>query len=343
VPGDSTLTLFIPDLFGFQSILSTLSKDELSQLPETRFPVLEKWLSRGLIKKSSEQNDLVLSEFGVSIEEDNPYAAFTLLAEDIDTFDSDAYWLRADPVYLQADRDTALLVAHEELELSQDEASKLADEINNHFSDEPWQLHALHPHRWYLQLEQAQNLVTHPLANVLGEDINKFNSVGDDAKYWLKINNEIQMLLHGTNVNFERDSRAMLTVNSLWLWGGGTLPKKARCDCLYSRIFTNNIYFKGIANFCDIDIKPLNTALEPQSFVVLDMLSKHVQSRDLYSYIQELNKIESRYLTQCQALLNEGKVKQLKLISSDGFSITITTRLLRRWWKRIKSYSGFKL
>ena len=47
MPGESTLTLYIPDLFGFQSTLSKVSKEELSQLPEIKLPVLEKWLSRG--------------------------------------------------------------------------------------------------------------------------------------------------------------------------------------------------------------------------------------------------------------------------------------------------------
>lgn len=223
MPSDSTLTLFIPDLFGFQSILAPLSKDELAQLPETRFPILEKWLSRGFRNNSSNQQDLLFTEFGILPDQDHSIAALSLLAENTEALShvsTDTYWLRADPIYLQADRDTALLLAHEELELTQDEANKLVAEINRHFIDEPWQLHALHPHRWYLELVKAPHLITHPLANVLGEDINQFLSVGDDASYWLKITNEIQMLLHGTNVNFERDSRGKLTANSIWLWGG---------------------------------------------------------------------------------------------------------------------------
>ena len=73
------------------------------------------------------------------------------------------------------------------------------------------------------------------------------------------------------------------------------------------------------------------------------MLSKHVQSRDVYSFIQELNKIESTYLNQCQTLLKDGKIKEIKLISNDGLSMIITAKLLRRWWKRVKPYPGFKL
>lgn len=358
MPSESTLTLFIPDLFGFQSILSQLSKDELSQLPETRFPILEKWLSRGYVEKSSHDHDVIFSEFQLSQTQKNdiPFAALSLQGEsgfnlnnsDSNNFNTEPYWLRADPVFLQPDRDSAILAAHEELELTQDEANKLVDAINTHFVDEPWQLHALHHHRWYLKLDSPQQLSTHPLANVLGDNINEFMPMGNDAKYWFKITNEIQMLLHGTNVNFERESRNMLTANSIWLWGGGCLPEKSNMDCSYNKIVSNDVYHMGIANYVDIDVIPLNghlenNLLESQSFVVLDMLSDHVQHRDVYSYMQTLNEIEESFLKKYQALLTEGEIKEIRLISNDGVLMTITSKLLRRWWKRIKPFSNFKL
>lgn len=225
MPGDSTLTLFIPDLFGFQSTLSNLTPDEKSTLPEFKLPVLEKWLSRGLLERSSDQIDSFFSEVGLEEYKDidKPYAALSLLAEnDIDD-DSESYWLRADPVNLQPDRDTVLLAGHEELFLTQDEADKLVTQINEHFIDEPWTLYALSPHRWYLRLNNPAELKTTPLVKVLGEDINQYSPSGDDAEYWFKIVNELQMLIHGSNVNFERESRNMWTANSVWLWGGGCL------------------------------------------------------------------------------------------------------------------------
>lgn len=343
MPSESVLTLYIPDLFGFQSILPTLSKDELSQLPQTRFPVLEKWLARGLKQKSSD--DLLLSEFGIKLEDNQTHAALSLLAEEgIEYEQGNSYWLRADPVYLQADRDTALLLAHEEIELTQDEASKLVNDINQHFSDEPWQLHAPHPHRWYLKAEQQQNLKTYPVTTALANDIKEYAFRGSDADYWLKITNEVQMLLHSASVNFERESRGKLTANSVWLWGGGSLPEnKENTSCKYTQIITNNIYYEGVAKYCDINVIPLNTEFSARSFVVLDMLSKPVQQRDLYTFMQVLNEIEDNILAICQDLLNKDNVKEIKLISNHSFAMTITSKSLRRWWKRIKPFTVFKL
>ena len=348
MPGESTLTLFIPDLFGFQSTLSKLSADELSQLPDIKLPVLEKWLSRGLMEKSSDQEDSVFSEFGLSFDKhnDKPYAALSLRAESTsdDVVNSESYWLRADPVNLQPDLDVAILAGHEELALTQNEANKLVEQINQHFTDEPWQLYAFAPHRWYLRLDKPADLHTIPLAKVLGEDINHFSATGDDADYWFRIMNELQMLLHGSAVNFERDSRNMWTANSVWLWGGGCLPETT-LNSAYDNIITNNIIFSGIACHFGLDIFPLDNNFSENikfnnDFMVLDMLSEQVQRRDLYTFVQTLNNIEDTFFIYCNELLLSGRVAKIKIITDAGI-LTVTKKQLGRWWKRIKPFSAY--
>ncbi|MCW8980778.1 MAG: hypothetical protein OQJ83_05275 [Altibacter sp.] len=350
MPSDSTLTLFIPDLFGFQSTLSQLSTEEMSSLPETQFPILDKWLSRGLIEKSSKPNDILFSEFGLSSEDhkDKPYAALSLLAENNPEVNiAGFYWLRADPVYMQADRDTVLLSAHEELALTQDEANKLVEKINLHFIDEPWTLYSFGPHRWYLALDKPADLVTNPVSNVKGKNVNHYMSTGEDAHYWLTTTNEIQMLLHGSNVNFERESRNMLTANSVWLWGGGHLPGVNDANKSYDKIITENILFSGVAHHCGLDVFPLdnefsNYIQKGNSFIVLDMLSEHFQNSDLYTFMQTLNEIETKFLKCCNELLLSGKIDRIVLLDDDGVHITVTKKYLSRWWKRIKPYVAYK-
>lgn len=348
MPSDSTLTLFIPDLFGFQSTLSKLTSDERSQLPTIKLPILEKWLSRGLFEKSSEQVDIIFAELGLNgyIHQDKPYAAFSLLAENNSKieFNAESYWFRADPVNLQADRDTALLVGHKELDLTQDEANKLVALINEHFVDEPWQLYACSPHRWYLRLDKPANLKTTPLDAVLGEDINFYSPTGEDADYWRKIVNELQMLIHGSSVNFERESRNRMTANSIWLWGGGHLPD-SNLNSYYDKIITDNIIFSGIGYHCGFDVLPLDDSfIEKIKFnnnvVVLDMLSEQLQRRDVYTFLEKLNELEDGFFIYCNDLLLGGHIGKIKLITDVG-TFTITKKQLGRWWKRTKSFLSF--
>lgn len=361
VPSESTLTLFIPDLFGFQSTLNHLSPDEKSTLPKFNLSILDKWISRGSFKKSSTtQEESVFSELGLDEykEKDKPFAALSLLVEEASDIDfiSKSYWLRADPVNLQPDRDTALLAGHEELALTQEEADKLVAQINEHFSDEPWHLYTFAPHRWYLCLDAPINLKTTPLAKVLGEDISAFIPMGENAEYWFRTTNEIQMLLHGTNVNFERDSRNMWTANSIWLWGGGCLPE-VKLNSRYDKILTDNIIFSGLGYHCGLDVLPLKHVLPlnptlpldnnftdsfktNDNFVVLDMLSKQVQSRDLYTFVEELNKLETDFLIYCNELLLNGTVQTIKIITDAGI-VSVTKKQLKHWWSRIKPFSSF--
>ena len=345
MPGDSTLTLFIPDLFGFQSTLNSLASEEKSSLPQLEIPVLEKWLSRGFFEKSASQEDCVFDELhlGEYQNTDKPYAALCLLAEknigvDVNTR---SYWLRADPVNLQVDRDTALLAGHKELALTQDEADKLVTQINSHFVGEAWQLYTFSPHRWYLRLNKPVDLKTTPLQEVLGEDINQFSPTGSDAEYWFKTINELQMLIHSSSVNFERESRNMWTANSLWLWGGGCLPE-ANLNSGYDKILTNNLIYSGIGNHCGFDVSALDDDFsehikENNNFVVLDVLPEQVQKRDLYTFVQKLNSLEGDFLSHANALLLNGAIGVIKLITDVG-TFTITKKNLKRWWKRTKPF-----
>lgn len=349
MPSDSTLTLFIPDLFGFQTTLSKLSQEELHQLPATRFPILEKWLSRGVINRSERPGDILSSEFGLKVDnnKDKPYAALSLLAENSKEINhKDYYWLRADPVYLYADRDTVLMTAHEELALTQDEANKLVDLINEHFKEEPWKLYSFEPHRWYMALDKTADLLTHPLQDVFGRNIHHYAAEGEDASYWRTITNEIQMLLHGSNVNFERESKNMYSANSLWLWGGGALPANESLDKLHDVIISNDILYKGVGYHCGLDVLALddsfiNSIQQANSFVVLDMLSEHIKSLDVYRFTQSLAEIEKEFLVECNELLLANKIKKIVLVIDNATSITITKKQLRHWWKRIKPFVKF--
>ena len=347
MPSDSTLTLFIPDLFGFQSTLSKLTLEEKSQLPEIKSPVLERWLSHASFEKTSNQEDSAFLELGLAEYQNKhkPYAALSLVAENKSEseFISDSYWIRADPVNLQPDGDTALMAGHEELALTQEEANQLVAQINKHFTDEPWTIYSFSPHRWYLRLDKRANLATIPLAKVLGGDINQFNPTGDDADYWFKTLNELQMLIHGSNVNFVRESKNMWAVNSIWLWGGGCLPE-IHLNACYDKILTNNIMYSGIGYHCGFDVLVLDDCFvdnikNNNNFVVLDMLSKQVQRRDLYTFSQTLNKLETDYFILCNDLLVNGSVGEIKLITDAGIFI-VNKKQLGHWWKRTKSFVG---
>ena len=70
------------------------------------------------------------------------------------------------------------------------------------------------------------------------------------------------------------------------------------------------------------------------------MLSRQVQNRDLYTFVEELNKLEIDFFIYCNELLLNGTAQTIKIITDVGI-ITVTKKQLKRWWSRIKPFSNF--
>jgi len=167
---------------------------------------------------------LLFNVFGLepTPEADIPVAAVTRLL-DLGVVDK-GWWLRADPVHLVPGRRGLLLAGNTALALTSNEAEELAGEISTSVLEEGWILKAPHPHRWYLKPAQPAAICTTPMDVVMGKDIEHYLPTGTDAKAWHTYLNEIQILLHTSQINTDREARDKMAVNSVWFWGGGTLP-----------------------------------------------------------------------------------------------------------------------
>ncbi len=150
-----------------------------------------------------------------------PLAALSLLEEG--GTPGDAYWLRADPVYLHLNIDQLVLTDPRDLALTADAAKALCASLNAHFRADGLELLAPAPDRWYLRLEREPALHTTALGRVIGQGIQPHLPSGPEAARWRSIMNEAQMLLFEHPVNQAREAEGLPPVNSLWFWGGGFL------------------------------------------------------------------------------------------------------------------------
>lgn len=172
--------------------------------PGRRLPALELLLARGRPHAAEAQSHVAwLGEaFGV---EPLPAGALTAGAE--------GFWVRADPVHLQLMRDGMVLVPVAGLQ--QAEADALVATLNHQFAGRH-EFRAPHPDAWAMRAEPAALEARSP-QELAGMDIDPHLP----GAPWTALLNEIQMALHEHPVNEARE----LPVNSVWLWGGGTLPR----------------------------------------------------------------------------------------------------------------------
>ena len=236
---------------------------------------------------------------GLKLEEAFPYAALSLLAYDRDP--GDHCWMHADPVNLQADMDRAILSDSQTLHIRQHEAEKLVDELNVHFAVDELSVIMADENNWFIRLD-ACDLKTTPLRLAVGRNINRLLPTGEAAAEWKRLLNEIQMLLHMSDVNQGREERGVAPVNSLWLWGEGVLPPPGSTDVTH--VYADDPVATGIAKLNHIKYSALNDPLvlayamrnEGHSLVVIKQLDGPCNYGDTPAWLDQMLELVADWL-----------------------------------------------
>lgn len=342
-------TLLVPDLLPTQPASGTLNLYQ-----DVHLPNLEWLLARGDIQAGtgSSLEACLLRRFG--LDGTQPVASFSLLADG--GTPAGSYWLRADPVHLQAQRDQLVLVDGSLLSITAAEASALGATLNQHFAQDNLLFTLAHPTRWYIALDATPELVTQPLPAVAGKGINHCLPSGAEGLRWNQIATEIQMLLHGHPVNLARETQGQAPINSVWFWGGGVYPSLTATPPVAEKIWANDALARGLALALKQtpQMLPANfdafiaQAPTPDAHCVLwDDLRQAAWYGDHEAWRAGLTRLEADWIQPLRDALRRGVVSEVTLhaISEQGCLTVKTTRSARwRFWRRTKTlqhYSKF--
>lgn len=284
-------------------------------------PVLEKMLARAKPASLSSEigstgtlEEWLCRTFGVARQMDEPIAPITLMADGMQP--GSGYWLRADPVYLQMQR--TQLSLHPDVPLSADEAAQLCTSLNTHFAAEGLRFFSPHPQRWYLQMESVPDIVTRPLAQVAGRNVQTYLPKGQNALHWHKVFNEIQMLFFEHAVNQAREARGDFPINSIWLWGGGHAVEQLARP--YTKVCGDSFLAGAFAQAAGISYQTLPDDLaqcvddnKGDLLVVWEGLRRPFQQGDLHAWRDSVQRLEQSYIAPLWEALRNGGIKQLSL------------------------------
>jgi hypothetical protein len=155
-------------------------------------------------------------------------------------------WLRADPAHVRADLGAGRLLACGELGLDDAEVEALLQPLKPLFGDDGCPISAGAPSRWYLMLPRDARLPAFaPPGRALGDDIYEHLPEGDLGRRWRRLLSEAQVILHNHPLNAERAAAGKPTVNSLWFWGGGSLPDHVRCAA--TQVLSDDLLLAALA------------------------------------------------------------------------------------------------
>lgn len=333
------ITIFVPGLLGLM--------EAVKHLPECDIPALKN-LQRFLLRAKKSSVNVYDWHGGLaSLFQLEKISAAELRHKQFSAADGKkVFYLCADPVYIQPDLNSAVLLAHEELALSIDEARELAASINTHFTEEDWSLDVLTPHRWLMKLAQPPVIKTMPLMKLVGQPIGNNLAQGKHGSYWQRIQNEIQMLLFAHPLTQRREEQGKLPVNSLWLWGEGDLPQTPTSG--WDNVSGQGELLDALRGWCGCPGKTIsiNNKLvidkSEQSLLASDEFILAVQNQDLYAWIAALEKFENYWMAVLLELLRAGEIDGIDLFIGEGIKFSLNRKMLgRRWgWTWLRGLVG---
>lgn len=269
--------------------------------------------------------------------EDPPVAALCLLGESPEEV-GDAYWLRADPVFLRPDLSRLHLIAG--LDLTRDETDQLLALLNPELAAQGLRLVAPRPDAWYLGCARAPRLRTRSLAQVRDQALDGALFAGEEALAWTRWLTEVQMLLAQSPVNAARERAGRLPVNSLWLWGGGVPPalpasRQGRPDVLVGDdpLIAGLARHLGCAHATAQAWRRGEIQVPGRELVWWDGFAQALRARDLASWLNELQALDD-WLAGVWPELGDGRRAVIRIETSQGWRFELTRALARRFWRR---------
>ena len=335
-----SVTLNIPGLFGPDI---AIHPDDLPDLP-----ALNWFLTRAARQpcRAESASYQLCQLFGLtdSSGKDIPVAAISRLSDDDQP--PQGVWLRADPVHVTADRDGLVLIDSNRFNLTQHDALALAAEVNRVLNSRNLTLEVPVPYRWYIQLPEPQRLTTTPVDAVVGKDILPYMPAGDDRVAWIQMLNEIQMLLHDTNVNLQREQNKQLPINSVWIWGQGSLPDMIPRK--WSKVVSNDMLAKGLAMLSATPYETLPERYQDtnsnDSFSCLyatRSMQRFNYYNDLEGWLEAIIEIDKNWIAPLSSELKNNRLDQVNL-QTDRMLLSMNRRSRYQFWKKKQTLHSFK-
>jgi len=305
-------------------VIPALLPDELYQdgkfFKENHLHALQTLIKRSdqEIAKYSQFERLLCSLFHIETDQELPLAAITALNYDLTA--QQGYWLRMDPVQLQADLAGVYLLGSYHLGIKPDELQQLTSELSLLLAKD-MTLYTPNPVAWFLQCPSMPLIQTVPPLQLLGKEISAYLPQGADSKSWGRLMTEMQMVLHQSPVNRERELEGKPLINGIWFWGAGALPAIPSSN--WQSVAADDELGIGLAKLSKIQhyhlpqsLKELTTNTpfhQGNHLVVIENLRRYYQQAELDLWLKYLRELETHWFAPILKALKNKTIDRLTL------------------------------
>ena len=153
-------------------------------------------------------------------------------------------WGCARPVHLLTAIDH-LQLAHERIVIDAVESARLIGDMNVHLEGSGLRLHGSGATGdWQLECTQPLECTSVDPDEASGRNLRDLMPGGRDGARVRSLMNEMQMLLHQHPVNTDRAGRGLPVINSLWLWGIGSVQNVS--TTILTPLYTDDAWLAGL-------------------------------------------------------------------------------------------------
>ena len=195
--------------------------------------------------------------------------------------------------------------------------------------------------RWHLRLRQRAAIDNAPLHAGVGRQVDPSRPDGAEGAAWRRLLAEAQPALHAHPVNRLRDAQGRPTVNSLWPWGSGQLPRpSAAARAGFRTFWGSDPLLKGLCALNGMVAEPLPARYTTVHGGVLarhEGLAGSLASFDAMGWRDALANLEKDWLAPALAAVTSGALRRLTLVTSgreQAIATTLQHRDLWRFWRK---------
>lgn len=270
-----------------------------------------------------------------------PVAIAAMRAAGLDT--DQGHWFILHPAHIHVARDHLVLTDIRQISLSEQESRFLFEEAKPLFVEDRRTLLYGDANTWFMRADDWQHLNTATPDAACGHNVDIWMPHGQGDRAWRKLQNEVQMQWFENSLNEQRAMSGKQAVNSLWLWGGASVPPidSTSTPKYYSHAFNLHGWLRAF------DHRPLasgqnsgtveeivNTPGE-RAFLLLDYLIAPALTGEWSEWIQQFQAMERNWFNPLLLAMQNGKLKQLTLTFTDNTRIgtsTTTSLSLKKFW-----------
>jgi hypothetical protein len=288
-----------------------------------RSAAVRRWLARADLGRDTPRHDPLRQILGV-LNLPSPEAGLGALRLWGQTGDRPGVWIAAaDPVYLEPRLDHLRLHALQD-SVPASELGALVDHLQQTLVDDGDYGFARVGPCVYLRAERPVATADAAPAAIDGRAPDAFMPTGAGAADYLRLCSEVEMALHGHEVNERREARGLPPVNGLWLWGGGVAPQAQTVP--HPPLFGGDPLLRG--------------HWHSRTAVVIDWPGSIAAclEQSLAGFVavvpaDEADSVDERLL-ELRQCLSEGRVSRITLLFADGVEARLRRSQAWRIWRR---------